>query len=468
MKLKKIIKGLIGLVIIAGLGWAGYAVYRNMFTVKTKTVYTTQPLTVGPMQSTISATGTVEPEELVNVGAQVGGMITTLGQDATGRTIDYGSRVTKGMVLARIDDSLYQSEFEAANAQLLQAVASKKNAEAGVIQAQAKLDEAKASKLQKEALFKQAKLSWDRAKQLRGVNSQSEYESAEATFMNAEAAIAVAAATVDSCAASLASAKATIQQSEAQIASAKAALSKAKRNLGYCVITSPVDGVIIDRRVNVGQTVNSSMSAPSLFLIAKDLRRMQVWVSVNEADIGQIKVGQKVVFTVDAFQGRHFDGIVQKIRLNATMSQNVVTFVVEIGTDNSSNTLLPYLTANVKFILDSRDNVLSVPNAALRYTPADLPPPPAGMPPPPGMKGAPAEKTVWVLEKGDKLRPVKVKTGLNNGMNTEIVSGDLTPDMMVVTGSRVISPDAAAGNGTEGDNPFLAKMPPPPGKRVKK
>lgn len=134
--------------------------------------------------------------------------------------------------------------------------------------------------------------------------------------------------------------------------------------------------MIIDRRVSVGQTVVSSMSAPSLFLIAKDLRRMQIWVSVNEADVGMIKVGQPVIFTVDAFQGREFKGEVQKIRLNATMSQNVVTYVVEVGTDNSDGTLLPYLTANVKFILDKRENAFAVPNAALRFTPdaSDLKP----------------------------------------------------------------------------------------------
>lgn len=456
MNWKKTGKLLGGAVVAAGICWGGYVGYRSMFGVKTKTVYMTQPLTVGPMQNTIAATGTVEPEELVNVGAQVGGMITVLGADKTGVSIDYGSQVTKGMVLARIDDSLYQSEYESASALLLQAQAGKKSAEAGVIQAQAKLDEAKASKKQKEAQFKQAKLAWDRAQQLRGVNAQSDYESAEANFLNAEAAVSVADAAVESSVASLTAAKSAILQCDAQISSANAALGKAKRNLGYCVIQSPVDGVIIDRRVNVGQTVNSSMSAPSLFLIAKDLKKMQVWVSVNEADIGQIRIGQKTVFTVDAFPGRLFDGTVQKIRLNATMSQNVVTYVVEIGTDNSSLTLLPYLTANVKFILESRDNVLSVPNSALRFTPQDRPVPPAE-------KG---ERIVWVMEKTGGIRPVKVKTGLNNGMNTEIVSGDLSADMKVVTGSRTIMIGAGKPE-SAGENPFLAKMPPPRGSKKK-
>ena len=164
-------------------------------------------------------------------------------------------------------------------------------------------------------------------------------------------------------------AEANVAVGEATIQQNEAALEMAKTNLGYSTIKSPVDGVIIDRRVNIGQTVVASLNAPSLFLIAKDLRRMQVWASVNEADIGRIHPSMPVRFTVDAYPGEVFRGKVVQVRLNATMTQNVVTYTVVVTTDNSDGKLLPYLTANVNFELEQRDNVLLVPNAALRWKP---------------------------------------------------------------------------------------------------
>src|SRR5205823_11154354 len=151
----------------------------------------------------------------------------------------------------------------------------------------------------------------------------------------------------------------------------KAALKNAEINLAYCTITSPVKGVIVDRRVNIGQTVVSSLNAPSLFLIAKDLKRLQVWASVNEADIGNIRSGQQVTFTVDAYPGRTFKGTVapDQPRLNASMTQNVVTYTVVVTTRNDDGKLKPYLTANVNFEVSKHENVLLVPNAALRWKP---------------------------------------------------------------------------------------------------
>ena len=197
------------------------------------------------------------------------------------------------------------------------------------------------------------------------------------------------------------------------------------------MIKSPVDGVIIDRRVSVGQTVVSSMSAPSLFLIAKDLKKMEVWVSVNEADVGNIKVGQDVLFTVDAFQGRKFQGKVQKIRLNATMSQNVVTYIVEVDTNNSSGKLIPYLTANVKFIRSSRKGVPAVSNAALRFIPdAELVAPSDRAvleKVSSGQMRRSREKIVWSVGADKKLRAVKIKTGLNDGIMTKDLVGLVEP-----------------------------------------
>ena len=431
--MKKLFGGILLTAAAAAVLFFGIRFLKNAFSQNdTEIVYMTQSPSQGDLRLTISATGTVEPEELVNVGAQIGGMITEFGRDTDGKPVDYGSKVKAGAVLARIDDSLYAAECDSAKAALLQAEAAIASAQANLKQAQAKLDLAKSN--------------WDRIKVLkhRDIASQSESDTALSDYNAAQAAVNLA--------------EASIKEAEAKQTAAKAALSKAERNLSYCTITSPVDGVIIDRRVNIGQTVNASMNAPSLFLIARDLKRMQVWVSVNEADIGEIRPGGKAEFTVDAFPGRIFSGVIRKTRLNATMSQNVVTYVVEIDTDNSDGTLLPYLTANVKFILQERTNVRRVPNAAFRFTPA-------GRTAPETKAG---ERILWV-KSGKELSPVIVRTGLNDGSNTEILSGDLPDGAEIVTGSRTVSrremaEETGAGSGT---NPFLPKMPARPGAKKK-
>ncbi len=425
--MKKLLKSagtLLVLVVVAG---TGFWLYRRYMPAGEVVKFRTETVERGKLENFISATGTVEPEELINVGAQVGGMITRFGLDAAGKSVDYGSQVTSGMVLANIDDSLYQAEVKSAEAQKLQAQASINSAEANLNQAKAELELARSN--------------WVRAQELspKGAIARSDFDVAQSEFRSAQAAIGVS--------------EAAVELAKAQLAAAEAELERAQRNWEYCVISSPVDGIIIDRRVNVGQTVNSSMNAPSLFLIAKDLKRMQVWASVNEADIGAIQPGQPVKFTVDAFSGREFVGEVQKIRLNATMSQNVVTYVVEIGTDNSDGKLLPYLTANVKFIIAERDNVLYVPNAAFRVKPDPAQVPAAANPPEPGA----GERLIWV-RRGSEVVPVVVKTGLNDGSSTEIVAGDLQEGDEVVTGVTVVSAPEAASEGGE-SSPFLPKPP---------
>lgn len=218
--------------------------------------------------------------------------------------------------------------------------------------------------------------------------------------------------------------------------------------------------MIIDRRVSIGQTVVSNMSASSLFLIAKDLKRMQVWVSVNEADIGSLKVGMPVEFTVDAFPDMTFYGEVHKIRLNATMSQNVVTYVVEVATDNSSGKLLPYLTASVKFIKDRKKDVLCVPNAALRYRPAEnlVPEEYRAQAAEAAAIRSGKDRMIWVRS-GESIRPVKVTTGLNDGVMTEIVSGDVKEGEEVVVGTTVVSSEQVASSGANAGSPFLPKPP---------
>jgi len=279
------------------------------------TPFRTAQVSRGDLLVSISATGTVEPEEVVDVGAQVAGQIMAFGRDVKGKTIDYGSMVEDGTVLAMIDDSVYSADAAQAEAQV-------RSARASVQRAQAELDQLKAR-------LRQAERDWDRAKKLGPSEalSQASYDAYRSAYETAKATVAIG--------------EAAILQAKASVIQTEASQRKAQRNLGYCIIKSPVKGVIIDRRVNIGQTVVASLNAPSLFLIAKDLTRMQVWVAVNEADIGKIRPGQPVTFTVDAFPGETFRGEVSKIRLNASMTQNVVTYTVEITTDNSIGRLLP-------------------------------------------------------------------------------------------------------------------------------
>ena len=388
--------------------------------------YRTVPVKRGELLATISATGTVEPEEVIDVGAQVAGQISSFGRDKTGKPIDYGSVVEAEMVLAQIDDSLYAADVAMANAQLQQAQAGVKRAEADLGQLKAK--------------HYQAGRDWERAQKLGPSDALAEasYDAYRSAYEMAKANLAVG--------------EAAIQQARETAAHAEATLQRTQRNLGYCTIKSPVNGVIIDRRVNIGQTVVASLNAPSLFLIAKDLKRMQVWVSVNEADIGAIHPGQPVRFTVDAYPGEVFRGEVGKIRLNASMTQNVVTYTVEVITDNSSGRLLPYLTANVQFEIGQRTNVLLVPNAALRWSPLpeDVDPEyrataekavyrtsgqrdarqPSGQ-----EAGKNHQDTVWARD-GSNLHPINVIAGLTDGFMTEVRGEDLKEGLEVVVGKK--------------------------------
>jgi HlyD family secretion protein len=383
--------------------------------------FTTAVAKRGDIIATISATGTIEPLETVDVGAQVAGRVNAFGLDQEGKPIDYGSVVHEGGLLAKIDDSVYAADLSVANAGLL-------SADANLEQMNAKLAQASAD--------------WKRAQELfeNKLIAQVDYDTAKANYEVAKANVSVA---------------------KSGIAQARADLEKAQRNLDFCTINSPVSGVIIDRRVNIGQTVVASLNAPSLFLIARDLTKMQIWVSVNEADVGRIKPGAPVKFAVDAFPGREFAGTVGKVRLNATMTQNVVLYTVEINIENPDKLLLPYLTANVRFQLSSQTNVLFVPNAALRWAPTSdaqiLPELRTALNDPPA--GGEAEKdkthlsivhTVW-LKEGEYVRPVEVAPGISDGVNTAVAADGLREGDRVITGE-------AAGAAANVSNPFLPKI----------
>lgn len=433
---KKVLLVLVALVLVcAGAGW--YLLRGN----EQPITLLTAPVTRGDLRETISATGTVEPEEVVDVGAQIAGQILAFGKDADGKPIDYGSVVRQGTVLARIDDSLYAADEAKAQASLQSAQAGLRRAEADLGQLKAKL--------------RQAERDWQRARKLGPSEalSQASYDSYQSAYESAVANLAVG--------------EAAVVQARADVAQAAAALVRSKRSLSYCTISSPVDGVIIDRRVNIGQTVVASLNAPSLFLIAKDLRRMQVWVAVNEADIGKIHPAQPVSFTVDAYPGETFAGQVGKIRLNASMTQNVVTYTVEIITDNSNGRLLPYLSANVQFEIRHLKDVLLLPNAALRWRPpaAMLAAGPKPAPTAPaqkdgGEKGASrsggdisGRGTVWVSAEGT-VKPVRVGVLASDASNTAVRSKGLTPEMAVVVGM-----EEPKGRRNGSSNPFAPKFP---------
>jgi HlyD family secretion protein len=441
-------KAVIAIIVLAAAGAVG-GWYFNPGSQRA-VAYRTAQVTRGNLLVAISATGTVEPEEVIDVGAQVAGQILSFGRDADGKTVDYGSKVTEGTVLAKIDESLYTAEAAQAAAQVKAAQANRQRAEADLQQLNAKLH--------------QAQRDWQRARKLGPSQALAEasYDAYQAAYQTAVASVAIG--------------KAAILQAEAGFDQAQAVLRRAQRNLGYCTIVSPVSGVIIDRRVNIGQTVVASLNAPSLFLIAKDLTRMQVWVAVNEADIGKVRPGQPVTFTVDAFPGETFDGEVGKIRLNASMTQNVVTYTVEIVTDNRSGRLLPYLSANVQFELNRRRDVLLVPSAALRWQPpreevaAEFQETLAagavhgavseGLGPPSTLSiseserdGAAQQGILWIPD-GERVRPLRARLGLSDGAMTEVEGEHLTAGLEIVTGLQ-----SQAAERSDTTNPFAPKIP---------
>jgi len=364
--------------------------------------YVTAAIARGDVLNTITSTGTLKPVSTVEVGTQVSGIINKL-------YVDFNDTVTEGQLIAEIDRTF-----------LLGA-----------------LDEALASQHRARALFTLAQKEYTRNEPLfkKGFISEQEFAKLETD---------------------LETQKATLQ-------SADASVKKAQTNLKFATITSPITGTVIERNIEAGQTVAASFSAPTLFVIAENLRKMQILASVDEADIGGIEKGQEVSFSVQAFSERSFSGVVEQVRLQPTVTQNVVTYTVVIGTDNVDGTLLPGMTATVDFITKKVENVLVVPNAALRFTPdgADsLPRSPrlngGGRPKDtgtatamsPGRNGngktLPRAKerkkrgTVWVLSPDNTLVPQAVKTGLTDGKNTEIQSPqDIHEGMLVVTGVTI-------------------------------
>ncbi len=398
-----------------------------------KPAWRTEKIARGDIRETVAATGTVNPLTTVNVGTQVSGTIREI-------LADFNSRVRKGQIIARIDPSLLEESL--------------KQAKANLAAAQANLDRARATE-------DDARRTLERDRDLfsRGLIARSELDSAETAFSGAAAAV---------------------RQVAAQGAQAEAALSNAETNLRYTDIASPVDGVVISRAVDVGQTVAASFQTPTLFTIAEDLTRMEIHTSVDEADIGRVREGQDVEFTVDAYPDRPFSGAVHQVRNAPVTVQNVVTYDVVVRVANPGLLLKPGMTANVTILTAEKKGILRLPAAALRFRMPDsvktAPSPVEKGPAGEGGNGAPAAgregggkegggggrgAMVWVLE-FDKLTPrrVRFQPGLDDGSFTEILSGDLSEGQEVLLepngGSGAGGGTASGrGGGGRGPGPFL-------------
>ncbi len=407
-----------------------------------KTQHFTSRVERGEIRQVVEATGTINAVTTVQVGSQVSGSIAKL-------NVDFNARVRKGDVIALIDPALFQGEVQQASADL-------ENAKANVIAAKANLDKAR-------ALAVQTKADYDRSSELtkNNLESQQQLDQAKANYDSAVAAVGAAVASV--------------QQAEAQVSQKAAALSVAQTNLNYTVIRSPIDGTVVARNVELGQTVAASLQAPTIFTIAQDLTKMLVYTKTDESDVGNIRPGQQVTFKVDAFPKETFHGVVRQVRMNPTTVQNVVTYDTIIEFANPDLKLFPGMTAYVTIPVASVANALKLPNTALRYKPplsleeiralyakygieasesrkAEEPGAaghesnaPAGGPRTPPRDVA----VVWKLRGvGNALEPVKVSLGLTDHSYTEIAAvlkGSLKEGDDLVIRSVAARPQTPAG-----------------------
>lgn len=351
---------LVGLLIVAAT--AGFWTLRNA---DSGPGFLSAKVERGDIIKTISATGTLQALITVQVGSQVSGRISDL-------FADYNSIVHKGQLVARLDPATFEAQLEQARANLSSAKAGVATAESSIRNAEANLVAAQAAQERTEVAMKDAQRVLEQTLQLEksGVISQRDVEAAQAAAKEAAAQHRQATAQVGQAQAQLVSSKSQLNQAKAQVEQVTAAVHLASVNLSHTVITAPIDGVVIARNVDVGQTVAASLQAPTLFLIANDLTKMQVLANIDEADVGQINRESRVNFTVDAYPNEKFHGQISEIRLNPQTIQNVVTYTAVIDVDNPDLKLKPGMTANVTVTVAERRNVLKVPNSALRFRPA--------------------------------------------------------------------------------------------------
>jgi HlyD family secretion protein len=446
--------------------------------------YMTARVDRGNVEVTVSATGTVQAVTTVQVGSQVSGTVQWLGAD-------FNSQVKHGQVIARLDPAIFQAQVDNARASVQNNQAAIVAAQADIVNQQANVKATQANVEVNRVQRDDALALVRRYQELKNVIPSRDIEAAQAAANAAAARYEQAVAQVGQVQAALAQSRAKVDQARAALAQAQAQLSQQQANLDHSIISSPIDGVVVSRSVDVGQTVAASLQAPTLFTIANDLTKMQVLASIDEADVGQIKQGIKANFNVDAFPGETFTGEITQLRLNAQSLQNVVTYSAVIDVANPELKLRPGMTANITIPVARREDVLTVPNAALRFKPnlseqeqqalrqkmeerrnqrqaerqgagnsnqaAGNQAQPPDAPGRPGRQpdGQPAQgesnqpntgaggdgqrrqgQTVWILIGDKQIEPRYVRTGLTNGRVTEIISGDLKEGDTIITGQN--------------------------------
>lgn len=380
---------LLGCILLLGIG-VGWQQLRGS---KVETSYRTSRAERGDIAATVTSSGTINPVVTVTVGTPVSGIIKEL-------FADYNSLVKKGQVIAQIDPASYRALVEQSRGSYLNA--------------QANLDKAKVTLVDAERTLKR--------------------------YQNLVKDGSVSVSDYDTYATAAASARAAVGAAAGSVAQAKGAYDQAKTNLDYTTIISPVDGIVISRVVEVGQTVTASMSTPTLFTIAQDLTKMQISATVDESDIGKVHEGGNATFSVDAYPEEHFSGTVTQVRNAATTVSNVVTYSVIVAVDNTELKLKPGMTANVTFVSDSRQGALKIPTSALRFRPktADGKSVEAG-------KLSAGQKRIYVL-KNAKPEPVVITIGIGNDKETEVTGGDLTEGAEVITEALTGAAAKAASN----------------------
>ncbi len=394
--MKKIIIILILIVLVAGaVCWLKVRHAGK----STEVFYRRVKITKGTITQEVTATGTVNPIKEVEVGAQVNGKIISL-------KVDYNSKVTKGQIVAQIDPATYEASYNASLAQL---------------------NSAKATLEKTQAQLTLAEKELTRLKTLvdRKMVSDSEYDSQLSTRDQLLAEIKIN--------------KASIEQAEANV-------KKAKTDLDYCTIASPVTGVVLSRDVDEGQTVVSNMSASTLLKIATDLSRIQVEASVPEADVGLLKLDQDVHFTVDAYKDT-FHGKVKEIRLAATTASNVVTYPVIVEAENPDSKLFPGMTATISIVVSQATDVLTVPTAALRYAPENAPMPPD------------AGQAIWIADDANHIHPVPITVGISDGINVEISCDMEALDGKEAATGVMTAEELKKSKEKEETNPFMMRPP---------
>lgn len=358
--------------VIAVIGLSGIGIAHNL--IKNRITYETTPLERCTITQVVEASGTINPVNTVSVGSVVSGLIESI-------YVDYNSQVKKGQLLAQIDPRNFQASVEQNTAQV-------QNAEANMAKIQAVTEMSRKTYVRYKNLYK------------KNFIAKSELDQAESDYLSNKAQIASAAA---------------------QISQARANLATAKTNLGYTKIIAPVDGTIIARKIDIGQSVAASFQAPELFTIAQDLTKMQIEVSVSEADIGKVAVGQEVTYTLDGYQDSIFKGKVTQVRISPTTVSNVVTYTVIVEVDNEDLKLIPGMTANVSIITHKSENVLCAPSIALKYNP--------------NTDGTRYKSQgIWILS-DKKQKRVNIETGASDDTNIEIKSKELHEGDKIITGA---------------------------------